>query len=432
MPGTTSQIALLGLVLGLVAACGGDAASPLPPAAPGAVASPNAPDGAEIDRLRALGYVEISENDVADARAGVVFADRGRSSPGYNFYLSSGVCRADLVDAEGVLLRSWQHLPCRRWASATLLGDGGLVVVGQHPGKGAPPGHYRRHLLRLAPDGSVVWEVEAPVHHHVSLTAEGRILTLTRRLRRFPDIRHDKPPDVAPEIPVVDNGVAVFDGGGERLEERSLVEALSRSPGVFRFQAVAPKVTGRGQAVVDLLHTNAVQWISPGPVRGPEGLFGRAGVLVCMRHQDTVAFVDWEAQRAVWAWGQGILAGPHDAHVLPGGTILVFDNGLGRDRSRVVEVDPRSGRIVWEYTGEPARDFYSRIRGASQRLRNGNTLVSDSMHGRVFEVTPSGEVVWDFRTPHRNPEGRPYNVVFMRRYTPAELPPALASPAPRL
>jgi len=404
------RLALLGALL----ACGDDDDPRAGRQTPGVVARAAHVVGSEIDRLRALGYVEVSEDDVEDTRSGVIVADRDRSSPGYNFYLSSGFCRADLIDAMGAVLHSWQHLPCGRWASAALLADGGLVAVGQHPGKDVPSGHYRRYLLRLSRDGTVVWEVEAPVHHYVGLTAEGQILTLTRRVRHFPDIQ--------PDIPIEDNGIAVFSVDGELLEERSVIEVLSRSPDVFRFQAVAPKETEPGGAVVDLLHTNAVQWIPSGAVRDPAALFEKALVLVCMRHQDTVALIDWEAQRAVWAWGQGILAGPHDAHVLPGGNILIFDNGLGRNWSRVVELDPVRERIVWEYGADTPRDFYSRIRGASERLANGNTLIADSTHGRVFEVTPSGDLVWDFRTPHRNAMGRPYNIVFMRRYAETQLP----------
>ncbi len=35
----------------------------------------------------------------------------------------------------------------------------------------------------------------------------------------------------------------------------------------------------------------------------------------------------------------------------------------------------------------------------ADRLPNGNTLVVDTMHHRVFEVTPTGEVVWEFHAP---------------------------------
>ncbi len=422
MRGSTLGLALLGALL----ACGDDGDPRASRRRPGGPAGETQVGGAEIDRLRALGYVDVAEDEIEDERSGVVVTRDG-SSNDYNFYLSSGACRADLIDAAGAVLHSWQHPPCGRWASAALLPDGGLVVVGQHPRKEVSAQHHRRYLLRLSRDGTVLWEVETRVHHYVGLTSDGRILTLTKRTRHIPNI----PPDVLPPgIPVKDNGVAVFSLDGELLEEQSLVEALSRSPNVFRFQAVAPRETERGEVIVDLLHTNAVQWVPPGGFRGSPAPFPQGAVLVCMRHQDTVALIDWGAQRAVWAWGQRVLDGPHDAHVVPGGNVLIFDNGLGRRWSRVMEVDPASAQTVWEYGAHPPRSFYSRIRGASQRLANGNTLISDSTHGRVFEVTASGELVWDFRTPHRNAAGKPYGIVFMRRYSAAQVPSILRPGAP--
>jgi hypothetical protein len=65
----------------------------------------------------------------------------------------------------------------------------------------------------------------------------------------------------------------------------------------------------------------------------------------------------------------------------------------------VVELDPISGAIVWEYMAEFPEDFFSYARGSAQRLADGNTLISESDNGRVFEVTRGGEVVWIWLNP---------------------------------
>jgi hypothetical protein len=105
-------------------------------------------------------------------------------------------------------------------------------------------------------------------------------------------------------------------------------------------------------------------------------------------------------------FGQGLFSHQHDPQLLPGNRMLVFDNGLHREGdedlySRVVEIeyDPeaRAAAIVWEYRETP--DFYTSIGGDADRLPNGNTLVTDSMNGRVVEVTPAGERVWEYRLP---------------------------------
>lgn len=35
-----------------------------------------------------------------------------------------------------------------------------------------------------------------------------------------------------------------------------------------------------------------------------------------------------------------------------------------------------------------------------RRLPNGNTPISEAVSGRNFQVTPTGEIVWEVRNPH--------------------------------
>jgi hypothetical protein len=41
--------------------------------------------------------------------------------------------------------------------------------------------------------------------------------------------------------------------------------------------------------------------------------------------------------------------------------------------------------------------------GSAQRLANGNTLLCESVFGRVFEVTLEGYVCWEYVSPHFAP-----------------------------
>jgi hypothetical protein len=81
--------------------------------------------------------------------------------------------------------------------------------------------------------------------------------------------------------------------------------------------------------------------------------------------------------------------------------MLLFDNNPGYPYSRVVEFDPFTQHVLWEYRGNEQRPFYSRVGGSCQRLPGGNTLITESTAGRAFEVTPQGEIVWEFLSPHR-------------------------------
>ena len=81
--------------------------------------------------------------------------------------------------------------------------------------------------------------------------------------------------------------------------------------------------------------------------------------------------------------------------------MLVFDNRGNNGKSRIVEFNPLTLEVVWSYKGDPAEAFYSRLAGTNERLPNGNTLITESRAGRAFEVTSSGEIVWEFYNPAR-------------------------------
>lgn len=51
-------------------------------------------------------------------------------------------------------------------------------------------------------------------------------------------------------------------------------------------------------------------------------------------------------------------------------------------------------------------------------MPNGNTLITESGKSRIFEVTPQGEVVWDFYNPYIDMENKRRAVIYrMARIT---------------
>ena len=83
---------------------------------------------------------------------------------------------------------------------------------------------------------------------------------------------------------------------------------------------------------------------------------------------------------------------------------MLFDN-LGQfgpgGRSRVIAFDPMTSEITWQYRGTRSQPFDSEVRAAQQRLANGNTLITEAVGGRLFEVTADGDIVWEFINPVR-------------------------------
>ena len=132
---------------------------------------------------------------------------------------------------------------------------------------------------------------------------------------------------------------------------------------------------------------------------------GNRYVVVSMRHISTVGLIDRATGEFVWEIGDGVLSQQHDPSMLDNGNVLIFDNGTYRKDtpapfSRVIEVNPLSGEIVWEYKDSPAGNFFSPYISGARRLPNGNTLITEGGFGRMFQVTPEGEVVWEYVNPH--------------------------------
>ena len=94
-------------------------------------------------------------------------------------------------------------------------------------------------------------------------------------------------------------------------------------------------------------------------------LYAPGNVIWTSRRQNVVAVVEWASNRLLWSWGQGELLGPHEGRVLSNGNVLIFDNGSKERGSRVIEVDPLTDDVVWEYKGESPEDFHTAGRGGA-------------------------------------------------------------------
>lgn len=384
--------------------CGGEKADPTGSTAPREPAT--SPTDA-LDRLRALGYTGYAP-DPATSQSGALVHDPERSWPGYNLALNYHLCSAELSGRDGTVLHSWHDEDGMQWNGALLLPGGDLIVVGSERVPGADSVLDRaRRVMRIGWNGDLVWKREVLSHHSLSINPAGQLVVLALRYRREPALD--------PEVDVRDDVVTLFSLEGEKLEERSLHDVLGTPPGRFELQSLVYR-TLSGRTFIDLFHTNTAEWMRDPRLAERDPLYALTNVLVTSRNQDAIAILDWSRKEVLWSWGQDEIRGPHDATVLADGTILLLDNGLGRGWSRLLEVDPTTDRIVWEYRATPPERFYSAWGGTAQRLPNGNTLVASTATGTAFEVTRDGDVVWEYFSPHLDPLGRRSTIISLERY----------------
>ena len=125
-------------------------------------------------------------------------------------------------------------------------------------------------------------------------------------------------------------------------------------------------------------------------------------LIVSFRRTSVVGIVDRASGDFRWKWGPGEIDHQHHPTYLESGRILLFDNGFHWPRpsySRIIEMDPDTNEIHWDYRGSPPISFYSQAISSAERLPNGNTLNCEGSPGRIFEVTLNKEIVWEYINP---------------------------------
>jgi hypothetical protein len=257
-----------------------------------------------------------------------------------------------------------------------LLDDGGLLAVFEGHG-----------LVRLDRDSGLQWVFDGRPHHDLQRMDDGTIYVLTRT----PHVLERVNPDAA----VLEDFVSVLGPDGKEQKRVSVLEAFERSE--HRGALASMKRAG------DLLHTNTLE-VLDGRLADRVPAFAAGNVLISCLKISTIAVVDMQREEVVWS-AQGSWVRQHQPTVLDSGRLLLFDNqgrrGHEGGASRVLELDPVSLETLWTYQGSAADPFQSDTCGSCQRLPNGNTLITESDHGRAFEVDADGRTVWEFVSPHR-------------------------------
>ncbi len=346
-----------------------------------------------FEQLQALAYVEASFDPEAENR-GVLLFDRERAAEGLNFYNSRIARAALLIDMEGREVYRWSHPTEDAWQHSELLPNGDLLVI-----------LMDRELIRLNGSSSLLWSYRARPHHDLSLLGE-EIFVLTRSSQLRPEVH--------PRRKTLVDSVAVLDHEGVEIEKLSILDAMQRSPFSFLLPSVSHLDLSTSEEDFDLLHTNHVE-VFDGSLADRSSLFEAGNMLLSARNINAIFIINRQGD-VLWLWGPTHLVYQHHPRLLPNGNILIFNNG--RRESELIEMDPLAERIVWRYRRE---GFFSRSRGSNQRLANGNTLVTESDSGYVFEIDPGGEIVWRFANPDVSEQGERAAIWRMTRFAPEEL-----------
>jgi hypothetical protein len=348
-----------------------------------------------FQQLQALGYVDGTFDPNSELRD-VYYHDREKANPGLNFYNPRDRTGARLIDMEGHEVHVWDTDEEGVWHHAELLPNGDVIVVVKD-----------QRMSRYDKDSNLIWTIRERFHHDFWIY--GNEIYALARFAEVVDFVH-------PRSPILVEVIRIVSLDGELKKEISVLELVRDSPYRFLLPSIMHEPDAEEGRQLDILHTNHIE-VFDGRLADRDPIYRKGNVLISIKNINTIAILDGESFEIVWIWGPTNLTFQHHPTLLESGNILLFDNGI--DMSRVIEMDPLSGEIVWEY--DPMDGFFSRTRGSNQRLPNGNTLITESDPGYVFEVSPTGEIVWRFANPTVRENGEREAIWRMTRFDPESL-----------
>ena len=332
--------------------------------------------------------------------SGLTHLERERAFLGYTVYSNMSGDAVYLVDMDGKVAHRWAAPAGTKVFYGHLLENGNLLTNCTNGSEiGEPAGPRTAVVADLDWDSKVVWHHTDPLLHHAHCRLENGNTML-----------------IATDILDAELSREVLSAGGGtpaplEIWSESLWEVTPQGKVVWEwnardhldFEAYAiprtegPDAAAGGRRSREWLHLNAVEEIPGGDM------------IMSYNTISTLVIVDRSTGAVKWRKAPET-SSQHNPTWLPQGSVLVFDNGSRRNSSRVIEIDHDKNEVTWEYTGSPRDAFFSMNVSGSQRLPNGNTLITEGRSGRLFEVTPERDIVWEYINPfeciHRGQRSR--------------------------
>lgn len=253
-------------------------------------------------------------------------------------------------------------------------------------------------LMRLDPCGKVVWKLPRLTHHSVHLDEDGTLWVSAGRYYT----------EVAPPFPNHGQGfdeptVLQVSQNGEVLQEFSVVELLMKNGYAGLLYMSTAKLTVNMPNVLvtgDTLHLNDVETF---PRSMAPGFFVPGDVMISLRNVNAVIVFSPDTMK-IKLLRQKDMIRQHDPDFVDGNTISVYDNNhvVTHERWRADKTYGGSRILILSALSDETRvyykanDFYNATMGKHQWLPNRNLLITESRHGRGFEVDPSGKIVWEY------------------------------------
>jgi hypothetical protein len=345
-------------------------------------------------------------------KTGLTYHNPHKTVKGFTLFSPPGSESVVLINMAGQVVKRW-HFTDFRPGFGKLLPSGNLMITGSDPElvKQARAADEETRLADLAVrlrhlgggytmlreydfDGKLLWSYDNPaIHHDFHVKENGNILLpewvvlpedLAKPVRGGLRNRRKNQP------PMLGDDLIEIDRTGQVVARHHIWQYLHP-----RRDPIQP-LEGRGEWT----HVNALDLTAAGHIA------------ISCRANSRVAIIDPATQKLVWKLTEPEISMQHHVTCLDNGNIQIFDNGMNKPDdlpySRVIEVDPKTSKVVWEYKANPPQQFFSAHISRAQRLKLGNVFICEGNSARLFEVTRNNEVVWEWISPfvHGSDDGR--------------------------
>ena len=324
---------------------------------------------------------------------GVTYYDEYQSAGGFTLFApQTGNGRVVLINMHGDVEHEW-NLPIRPGRDAVILNHGNLGYNGSNERSAhlypAWDIWHGGHFMEVTPGGDVVWEYEDMYHHHdAQWLPNGHIL-------------------YAAAAPIdVKDGKGLFNSKVPlEMQQRpfsDVVREVNRKGEVVWEWNVIEHLSVEDYPIHECFNIDNAKERLHWPMINGVHQHGKL-VYLSLRTTSGIIAVNKETKNIEWELKYPFVAQQHDPSITPDETLICFDNGNIRPssihHSRIVEYDIKTKELVWSYADEMPPAFFSPYMGSVQRLWNDNTMICESAFGRIFEVTPEGETVWEYVIP---------------------------------
>lgn len=242
------------------------------------------------------------------------------------------------------------------------------------------------------------------IHHDIQITNKNTIITLNKESHKYKNRMVEF--DTIEEYDLTGKLLETWSSWKNFKQIKKYHKSLNLDfPKLFpklKFDFCKSKNTSIWDGNYDYYHFNSIQTLPKNKLEKTDKRFQNGNLLISCRHGSMIFILDKKTKQIVWFISQfdikDEIQGQHGPKMLKNGNILIFDNGRYRKWSRVIELNPISLNIEWEYKKE---NFFTEAQGFAQKLENGNILITESEKGRIFEITKQKELVWEYYTPFK-------------------------------